>query len=311
MRRIRHLALAPALLGAATHTALGGVLFDPTLGTLPASQGWQYIPNPNNGPVAQGLAGDAVILDTTADRLDRAGYFSRLPTIPPLPPFPQHPGIPTLDRNVGFTLTFDLAVISEAHNARDDNGDGLDDRAGFSVIIVCQDLAAIEIGFFEDRVWAYDDDGDAPIELFTQAEGVTFDTTAPARLSLTIQGSTYTLRAESVEILAGDLRSYTSATGTAGLVYKTAGMVFLGDDTGSADSSVALGTIRIDSPPVAYCPGDINGDGQTNASDFTLLAANFGNAVSPGRSGDLNADGGVTAPDFAILAGNFGCIASE
>ncbi len=98
--------IALALLGSllAPSGALGGVLYDPALGTLPASQGWKYVPNPNNGPVVQTLGPDAVTLDSTADRLDRAGYFSRLPTVPPIT-FPQHPGIPTLDRNIGFTLT--------------------------------------------------------------------------------------------------------------------------------------------------------------------------------------------------------------
>ncbi len=287
--------------------ARAGVLFDPGLGTLPASQGWQYVPNPNNGPVVQGLTPSAVVLDTTADRLDRAGYFSRLPTIPPLPPFAQHPGIPVLDRNVGFTLTFDAAVVVEGHNARDDNGDGKDDRAGFSVIVVCEDLRAIEVAFFVDRVWVQEDDAGGSIELFTQAEGVDFDVAAGARFGLTIEGSAYTLRAGSVVILSGPLRSYSSATGTAGLVYKTKGMVFLGDDTGSADAVLGLGVMRIDVPAPGYCAGDVTGDGVTNSADFNVMAANFGNPVSPGRFGDLNADGEVNTLDFNVLAGDFGC----
>jgi hypothetical protein len=291
--------------------ARAGVLFDPGLGTVPASQGWQYVPNPNNGPVAQGLTPTAVVLDTTADRLDRAGYFSRLPTIPPFPPFPQHPGMPVLDRNAGFTLTFDAIVVQEGHNVRDDNGDGKDDRSGFSVIIVTQDQEAIEVGFFEDRVWAQNDDANAAIELFTQAEGVAFDTTLGARFGLTIEGATYTLRAGSVVILSGPLRNYTSATGTAGLVYKTAGLVFLGDNTGSADALVGIGEVRIDVPAREYCPGDVNGDGVTNEADFTVLAANFGIAVSPGRSGDLTADGVVSSGDFTVLAGDFGCVSGN
>jgi len=286
--------------------AFAGVLFDPGLGTVPANQGWKYVPNPNNGPVVQTLLPGAVILDSSGDRLDRAGYFSRLPTVPPIT-FPQHPGIPTLDRTIGFTITFDAAVVSEGHNDRDDNADGLDDRAGFSVIIVCSDLRAIEVSMFEDRVWVQEDDTIAPIELFTQAEGVAFDTTVGARYSITILGNSYTVRAGSVTILTGSLRSYTNATGTAGLVYKTAGMVFFGDDTGSADAVIALGVTRIDVPPVSYCSGDITGDGRTTVADFNILAANFGTSVSPARSGDLNADGVVNVADFNILAMDFGC----
>jgi hypothetical protein len=55
------------------------------------------------------------------------------------------------------------------------------------------------------------------------------------------------------------------------------------------------------------CAGDVNGDGSTNAADFTILAGNFGNAVAPNTGGDLNGDGQVNAADFTILAGDFGC----
>ena len=55
------------------------------------------------------------------------------------------------------------------------------------------------------------------------------------------------------------------------------------------------------------CAGDINGDGSTNAADFTILAGNFGSTVFPFTSGDLSGDGLVNAADFTILAGNFGC----
>ena len=57
----------------------------------------------------------------------------------------------------------------------------------------------------------------------------------------------------------------------------------------------------------AVCPGDINGDGQTNAADFVILAGNYGAAVPVNTSGDLNGDGNVNASDFTILAGSFGC----
>ena len=73
-----------------------------------------------------------------------------------------------------------------------------------------------------------------------------------------------------------------------------------------ADTSTLLidGTIRIPSPT---CAGDINGDGFTNASDFVILAGNFGASVPANTGGDLNGDGTVNASDFVILAGDFGC----
>ena len=69
-------------------------------------------------------------------------------------------------------------------------------------------------------------------------------------------------------------------------------------------------TLCIDSPAPCQCPGDLNGDGATNAADFTILAGQFGQGTPDCRSraqGDLNCDGVVNASDFTILAGNFGC----
>lgn len=57
----------------------------------------------------------------------------------------------------------------------------------------------------------------------------------------------------------------------------------------------------------AVCVGDLNGDGFTNAADFTILAGNFGASVPVNTGGDLNGDGTVNASDFTILAGDFGC----
>lgn len=60
-------------------------------------------------------------------------------------------------------------------------------------------------------------------------------------------------------------------------------------------------------PAPGECPGDVNGDGFTNAADFTILAGNFGASVPVNTGGDLNGDGTVNAADFVILAGDFGC----
>jgi hypothetical protein len=72
-----------------------------------------------------------------------------------------------------------------------------------------------------------------------------------------------------------------------------------------ADEYVVL-DLSIFAPP-GDCPGDVNGDGDTNSSDFVILAGNFGSAVPPNTGGDLNGDGLVNASDFVILAGDFGC----
>ena len=60
--------------------------------------------------------------------------------------------------------------------------------------------------------------------------------------------------------------------------------------------------------PLSTCAGDVNGDGVTNAADFTILAGSFGSGPGVGRSsGDLTGDGFVNVADFTVLAGDFGC----
>jgi len=55
----------------------------------------------------------------------------------------------------------------------------------------------------------------------------------------------------------------------------------------------------------AACPGDVNGDGQTDLADLAILLSQFG------QSGDLPADldnsGTVDLADLAILLSDFGC----
>ncbi|MEO1128438.1 MAG: dockerin type I domain-containing protein [Planctomycetota bacterium] len=56
------------------------------------------------------------------------------------------------------------------------------------------------------------------------------------------------------------------------------------------------------------CPGDVNGDGHVDIFDFSVVASNFGMAVTPFTMGDLDGDGEVNVFDFSILASNFGNI---
>jgi probable HAF family extracellular repeat protein len=58
------------------------------------------------------------------------------------------------------------------------------------------------------------------------------------------------------------------------------------------------------------CSADLNGDTETNAQDFAVMATYFGQG-GPGcvaqPSGDLNCDGIVDVADFVIFASDFGC----
>lgn len=52
-------------------------------------------------------------------------------------------------------------------------------------------------------------------------------------------------------------------------------------------------------------PGDVNGDGKVDLTDFGLLKANFGSGDTRGE-GDLDGNGQVDLTDFGILKSNFG-----
>jgi fibronectin-binding autotransporter adhesin len=58
--------------------------------------------------------------------------------------------------------------------------------------------------------------------------------------------------------------------------------------------------------------GDANLDGKVNGTDFTLMAANFNDAVTNGwDEGDFNYSGTVNGDDFVLLANNFNQFAAQ
>jgi hypothetical protein len=73
------------------------------------------------------------------------------------------------------------------------------------------------------------------------------------------------------------------------------------DIAGNAIPAGAIGTFTVALP----LPGDATADGKTNASDFDLLAANYGKYGRGFSTGDFNFDGVVNVADFNLLAGKF------
>jgi len=218
------------------------LLYDPTLGDVPGSQSWLTI---TDGSTQETYSNGLTSLDTTVNRADQSGYFSEDPWLGAI--F-AHGGMPTLDRSTGFTIQFELQVVDEGHNLRDDNGDGLFDRAGFSVIAISDDLLGLEIGFFQDRVWVYATDAEGPNSLFTQAEGNDFNTTAGlVEYQLAVFHNTYTLLADGQPLFGGALRNY-NPTGLNPLAdpYNNPSFLFFGDDTTSADAHVRIGKISVE-----------------------------------------------------------------
>lgn len=195
-------------------------LYDGSLNSTPNQQNWAFRFLPLVPPVSQSVANGATTLDTSGNLATQAGYF----TTDPLGVLPNHPALPVLNRGTGFTIRFDVRVRAENHGARVD-------RAGFSILALASDRRGIELGFWENEVWAQADD-----PLFTHAEGASFNTTNFTRYDLSILGNAYQLFADGTLLLAGAVRDYSAF----GLPYSTPNQVFLGDDTTSAGALIDL-----------------------------------------------------------------------
>ena len=244
-----------------------------------------------------------------------------------------NPKFPVLDRNAGYLLSFNAKVLSESHstsaNANDRNGDGKADRAGFSVIALSSDKRGIELGFWTDRIWAQEDgtsqatpslepDGTAAGNtrtLFTQAEFTTLNTTADTQYDLAVKGDNYQLFANGTLVLSGRLRDYSAFIPTPQTIggfpvnppnpYNIANLVFLGDNTPTAQASVQLNKLAVTTSPAVlpaqtiaaasplFLPGGFVNDldGITTALTTTLSAT--GGVIT------LRTDiaGGLTAAD--------------
>ncbi len=262
-RRVYSALVASGLVLLLTMTARADVtvLYDPADGTLPGDQSWVYLAK---GSAQQEVVNGLLSLNTTGTNSTAAGYFSQYPFVNSGSRLPL---MPTLDRQLGYTVSFDLQVVSESHATVDLNGDDKLDRAGFSVIAISEDLLGLELGFFEDRIWAYERTGSGSSTQFLQGEGVAFDTTADLiRFDLFVQSDTYQLVAGGSEILTGLLRNYTDSY-VASLVdpYDNPSFLFFGDDTESAQSSVLLGEISVAPVPepstLALCLMALSGAG--------------------------------------------------
>ncbi len=241
-------------------------------------------------------------------------------------PSPINPGrFPALDRNAGYVLSFTSQIISETRSpSANKNNDGKDDRAGFSVIVIGNDLRGIELGFWENRIWAQEDstsqsnpalepDSDPASNfrtLFTQAEFVEINTTTLTSYDLAILGNSYTLFSNGTPLLSGRLRDYTAFVPSTLSIfpfqvtlpdpYALPNFIFLGDNTPAAAASVRINavslatsapfpaqTVNEDTPLVLprVFVGDI--DAGSNSATVTLSAANGAVTVNTSLPGGL------------------------
>lgn len=78
---------------------------------------------------------------------------------------------------------------------------------------------------------------------------------------------------------------------------------------GSVDGVLAIAyDDEICAPPPPPCPGDIDGDDDTDVFDFSLISSQFGrDDLPPGTFGDYDFNGIIDVFDFAVFVGDFGC----
>lgn len=67
------------------------------------------------------------------------------------------------------------------------------------------------------------------------------------------------------------------------------------------------GSVHAVAPPRPPCPGDVDGDGEVDLTDLSILLAHYGMAAGATESdGDMNGDGAVGLTDLSIMLANFG-----
>ena len=211
------------------------ILYDAALGGTPDTQGKLVFRTSPEATATQVFADGCTTLDSMARQLDSAGYFA----------VPR--SLPALDRAAGYALRFSVQLISENHADSDKDGDGVGDRAGFSVIVLSSDTRGIELGFWEDQIWAQEQGAAEPPAgtLFTHGESASFSTTGRMHTyTLAVRADEYELSGDGVLILRGQLRDYTSFEGPVN-PYRTPNFIFLGDDTGSARGVIRLAYVAL------------------------------------------------------------------
>ena len=240
---LRRISVAAALLLSSAFAQSAEILlYDGQQGNLPQNQPWMtYVTNPLLFPQPlQSATTGGVRVDTRSNFNHSAGYFNYdffLGAFLGL----HNPAFPNLNPADGFKLGFELQIHDEDHLTSN--------RAGFSDILLGMDLFGIELGFWENRVWAQSGPS------FTQAEGTTgFDTTLGLiSYELLILNTEYFLLADGFEILTGPTRNYSPASPFPD-PYDEPNMLFFGDNTTSASADFTLGSIRLTTGPFTDAP---------------------------------------------------------
>ena len=237
MRRFAISAGLIVLLSACCQPAQATILYNGSLGTSPASQG--YLTYGTESPTALFSVGpSSITMDSTASAAFHSGFEDYNALLTAL----QNPSMPALDRAAGFSVSVTMRTISETHTSND--------RAGFSLIALSSDHQGVEIAFWAGEVWAQNTN-------FTKSatEDALFDTTAAlTTYTVAVQGSGYTLSENGNPLFSGALRDY-SASGAIPNVYALNNFIFFGDDTTSAKGSNEVSNLTLTPEPgsVIFC----------------------------------------------------------
>jgi hypothetical protein len=318
--QLRRALLALCLISSAARAEV--VLFDGGLGTTPSAQGWPFFADPvGSHSVTQTAGAGFTTLNTVGPITDRGGYFSRDPVLGIF----VHPNMPVLNRQAGYSINFSLRMAAETHvtgPGGDDNGDGLADRAGFSVITIASDQRGLEVSFWEDSIWVQNDDAGGPSQLFTQAENAPLNTTSAMRdYRLEILNDRYRIAAAPGirRPLAGRVRDYRNFGGNPD-PYEIPSFLFFGDNTTRGESISQLARMAVSEIPQVcseidalvqriangtFDAGyDLNNDGSLTLEDVAQWREEAGNFyLGAGRvfpPGDADLNGVVDGLDFAI-----------
>ncbi len=143
---------------------------------------------------------------------------------------------PILNRADGFTLSFQLALPTEVSAAN---------RAGFSLMVISNDTAGIELGFKSTEIFAQ-------ASSFGAAETVSpgFSLSGLVDYAIAIKDNGYQLFANNSLILSGALRNYnfdpnTSQPRLPFNPYTLPNFLFLGDNTDQGHATITLGAVTI------------------------------------------------------------------
>ncbi|MBD2580342.1 calcium-binding protein [Oscillatoria sp. FACHB-1406] len=272
--------LSAGIASPAFSQSLETILYNGALGNTPDSQGWlAYGITPFSGATQVANSGYTTLNALTSGT---AGYSNYRPTQATL----VNSAFPALNRTNGYSVSFQARLNSESHSS-DRNGDGLIDRAGFSLTALSSDRQGIELGFWTDEIWAQR--GGTSSTLFTHSptERVLVPTTAMTNYNLLVLGSNYYLSANDVVILRGTVQNYTAfsiaGTGLPYNPYTTANFLFIGDNTSSGASNSDIASLVVNTAKLGTSGNDtLNG----TASDDLLNGLAGSDSINAGAGND-------------------------